>query len=330
MRPEGSTSYHDAVCALAVRPVPWHDSHTLFELAEDHCDEDGGSERWSCGLELLGGDLDRECWQVEQPVVEGRRYGIVWRRSSGLIFLVYDYTDERDRDPAPQAEFAYRRMLKLADEYGCAWPVRAWNFISGINEGHGDEERYRGFCLGRARALKQAGFHDSSLCAGTAIGGDQAVARIMLLCAAEPGVQIENPRQVSAYRYPRIYGPASPSFARATALGQADGSVLLLVSGTASVVGHESRHAGDLDSQIEEILDNLSSLMVASADRLNRPSLARAQRGILFRAYVRHREHWPQVRQRFAAAWPGCRMVGYRGDICRDELLVEVEAVVCG
>lgn len=324
MRPD----YRSHPCPVAgsprVRVVPQPGEHSLIDYAFGA----SGPGKWSCGLAFLGGDLVRESWQVEGPVKTGNDDGIAWRRSDELAFLVLETDDDGRGDPAERVEQSYARLLRLADHHGCPWPLRMWNFMPGINRGHADQERYRRFCVGRARAMGQAGLGDATLCAGTAIGGDEPVLRILALCGARPGVQIENPRQVSAYQYPRSYGPASPSFARATAMPQPDGSVLLLVSGTASVVGHGSRHDGDVDAQVEEILANLAHLLAASAARLGRPGLARCGDGSLLRVYVRHAGHWPHVYQRLLEAWPGSRIAGFRGDICRRDLLVEIEAVV--
>jgi len=154
--------------------------------------------------------------------------------------------------------------------------------------------------------------------------------RIFLLTGSRPGINIENPRQVSAYRYPRIYGPRSPSFARATALPQPDGQMLLMISGTASVVGHETLHEGDLIAQLDEIERNLRALLGESAARLARPGLKTFGPDALLRAYVRYRDDWPAVRDHLARAWPGVSVVGLEGDICRTDLLVEIEAVCAG
>ena len=118
-------------------------------------------------------------------------------------------------------------FLTLAARLGQPHLIRAWNYLPAINDGSGDRERYRRFCLGRARALEAADVSGQSLCAGTAIGGEEPMLRIYGLFGTRPGVNIENPRQISAYRYPRCYGPRSPSFARATAVAANDGQVLL-------------------------------------------------------------------------------------------------------
>src|SRR5690606_1728933 len=71
-------------------------------------------------------------------------------------------------------------------------------------------------------------------------------------------------RQVSAYRYPRDYGPQPPSFARAMLAHQA--AVPLLLSGTASVVGHASAHAGNSSAQLAETCANLEHLLAAARE----------------------------------------------------------------
>ena len=83
-----------------------------------------------------------------------------------------------------------------------------------------------------------------TLPAGTAVGTMSGPLKIHFLAARQPGTHVENPRQVSAYEYPRVYGPCSPSFARATLRPSISGSHLL-IAGTASVVGHVSEHIGD-------------------------------------------------------------------------------------
>jgi chorismate lyase / 3-hydroxybenzoate synthase len=280
------------------------------------------------GLDFLGGSLCAEFWQAPASLSRGQVDDIVWRKAGRLLYLECVLPDDGSVDPARLAEGAYTRLLDVARQQACPKLLRAWNYLPGINLGAGDQERYRRFCLGRAAALEAGGIDAPALCAGTAIGGDDPHMRIMLLTGAEAGINIENPRQVSAYHYPRIYGPRSPSFARATALLRNDGQALLMISGTASVVGHETLHEGDLDAQIEEIRLNLEALLSESARRLNRPGLAVFDGDSLLRVYVRHAEDWPHIQTRLADIWPGVPMAGLRGDICRADLLLEIEAVL--
>src|SRR3546814_1451833 len=88
--------------------------------------------------------------------------------------------------------------------------LRVWNYLDAITFGDGDAERYREFCVGRARGLGD--FDTHALPAATAIGrcDDARVVQVYWLAARTPGTPVENPRQVSAYRYPRQYGPQQP------------------------------------------------------------------------------------------------------------------------
>ena len=99
-------------------------------------------------------------------------------------------------------------------------------------------------------------------CVGTP--GDAFVVHALL--ADEPGIPVDNPRQVPAYRYSRRFGPRAPSFARATLLGRATVEPLLIVGGTASITGEESQHAGLLEQQVAETFRNLAKV-VESATR---------------------------------------------------------------
>jgi len=225
------------------------------------------------------------------------------------------------------AEAAYMGLLRLqADSpYRHVW--RVWNFMTGINEGQGDEERYRQFCLGRARAFAAIGGMTSVIgYPAAAAVGRQGGPRSLQVCwfaGREPGTAIENPRQVSAYHYPRSYGPAAPSFSRAMV---APGP-LFLISGTSSIVGHASLHEGDLDAQLRETLVNIDALMhrAHAAGHLASPRLGADS---LVKAYVRRGGDAAQVERGLRSHFgPDVPTMILAADICRSELLVEIEVI---
>jgi chorismate lyase / 3-hydroxybenzoate synthase len=325
MASEAQSASRAALPMLSARIGAKPGEATLACFAFDAVDQVGAT---GLGLAFLGGELVHELWQSNGELSQGQEGDVHWRRVGQLLYLECVLPDDGLVDPALLAEQAYQQLLAVASAQACPNLLRAWNYMAGINQGEGDQERYRRFCLGRARALESAGIDEPALCAGTAIGGDDPNLRIMLLAGSEAGINIENPRQVSAYHYPRIYGPRSPSFARATALPRSDGQALLMISGTASVVGHKTLHEGDLEAQIEEIRLNLDALLAESARRLNRPGLASFNEQSLVRVYVRHAADWPRIEARMAEIWPGVPLAGLLGDICRADLLLEVEAVL--
>jgi chorismate lyase/3-hydroxybenzoate synthase len=230
---------------------------------------DGDPRYLRIPLQPHGGTAPYEVWRTGRPVRSGRDGEIAWSSDGALSFGVIE-VDERDHacdaDPTGivgAAAHAYARLTAFVQASDTPHLLRIWNYLDAITHGEGDHERYRQFCVGRARGLGD--FAPERLPAATAIGRcDEARAlQVYWLSAAAPGTPLENPRQVSAYRYPREYGPQPPSFARAMLPPTADRTPLLL-SGTASVVGHAPLHAGALLAQLEETLANFDALLGAA------------------------------------------------------------------
>ncbi|MGQ0619536.1 MAG: chorismate transformation enzyme, FkbO/Hyg5 family [Panacagrimonas sp.] len=214
---------------------------------------------------------------------------------------------------------AYRRLG--AFNQGSAYPhlLRVWNYFDRLNQGEGDAERYRRFCVGRHRAIAEPGF-ESRLPAATVIGSQTPGLVLSFLAGRAPGVQVENPRQTSAFRYPRDYGPTSPSFSRATRVGPH-----LLVSGTAAVVGHQTRHPDDAAAQFGEIIENLRALLDNAREAADAASAWQAQ---AIRIYLRRPADLDTLRTRIQAAFPPPTPINIlEGDISRSDLALEIEGV---
>jgi chorismate lyase/3-hydroxybenzoate synthase len=136
-------------------------------------------------------------------------------------------------------------------------------------------------------------------------------------------VPLENPRQTSAYRYPRQYGPAAPGFSRAMLVSDR----LVLISGTASIVGHASRHPGDVRAQLEETLTNLANILQRAASSASgiTPRLGAES---LLKVYIREESQLPEVESLLQRHLPAqTQFLILHADICRAELLVEVDCL---
>jgi chorismate lyase/3-hydroxybenzoate synthase len=167
---------------------------------------------------------------------------------------------------------------------------------------------------------------ERDLPAATAIGGQGRGLVIYFLAARSPGLQIENPRQVSAFRYPERYSPRSPSFSRAT-LKHWGRDRHLYISGTASIVGHESRHVDEPLAQLDEILENLQALIEA-ANRVEPIGIDSPAGLSLLKVYLREPGLLAPVRDQLAQTLDdGPRVIYLLGDICRKELALEIEAL---
>ena len=148
------------------------------------------------------------------------------------------------------------------------------------------------------------------------------------LAARVGGMQIENPRQLSAYRYPERYGPRSPSFARATLVRGAQDDALL-ISGTASIVGHLSMHTGDDDESVRrQVQESLTNIEVLVHEARKAGARALDMRHGQYKIYVRYARHAALVREALAPVLGGLPVVYLQADICRASLNVEIEGVI--
>ncbi len=221
----------------------------------------------------------------------------------------------------------YKRLIHAVERAGYPHILRIWNYIPRIHGASAGIDRYMHFCKGRSEAFAAHYGHEFSrqLSAASAVGcpGDTLV--VHLLASREPGRHIENPRQLAAHQYPERYGPQSPSFARATVAGDAWGGTVF-VSGTASIVGHESVFPGDPVRQTEETMRNIAAVL-DEAGVPGRGGPLGTRLGSL-RVYVRFPEQQEVIRLALlASTGAAVKTAWLQAEICREELLVEIEAI---
>lgn len=265
-----------------------------------------------------------EVWRSAGPVATGREGAIRYSHDGALMFGVLEW-EEPDGGILHASAHAYAALVAFWRDSDYPHLLRIWNYFDAITLGEGDSERYRQFCVGRVQGLGDV--DTRTLPAATAIGSrdGRRVLQVYWLAAREPGLPLENPRQVSAYRYPREYGPQSPTFARA--LLPPSPRVPLLLSGTASIVGHASQHADSLRAQLDETLTNLDSLLGAARERA--PTLSPHLDGTSrLKVYVRDAADADAVAAQLEARL-GTRVpwLMLHADVCRRELLVEIEGM---
>ncbi len=267
-----------------------------------------------------------EVWTSRDPVVNAIDGGIRLAAAGDFLFGVH-CVPEGAGGLRVAAERAYRELFAAIERHGHPHVARFWNYFARINDDEDGLERYRHFNLGRAAAFAAAGRLEGvpipAACALGTTRGDHLT--VSFVASRTPGQCLENPRQVSAYRYPAQYGPQSPTFSRAVMHRTGEGH-LLLVSGTASIVGHATLHQGDVAAQTRETLANLRAVF-GEADRHAGPG-AFALREASFKVYVRRPGDAPVVRRELRdALGPDVDAHFIRADICRRDLLVEIEAV---
>jgi chorismate lyase/3-hydroxybenzoate synthase len=263
-----------------------------------------------------------ELWHADGQVESGREGLVQFARGSHYLAGKVEIDEQCVGGLAEAARTAYAAISRFTVRSDHRHLLRMYNYFSDINVGAGDAERYKLFCSGRA-----AGFRELAAPAwpaATAIGRQDhsRVLQVYWLAGDAPGQPLENPRQVSAFNYPRQYGPSPPTFSRAMQVGGA-----MLISGTGSVLGHASHHPDDLPAQLDEILRNQASLRQAGGVS----AAAVRGRATLLKIYLRNAAAAGFVATYLRDRLPAhTQFVVLGADICRHELLVEIDAAHLG
>ncbi|HUX31466.1 MAG TPA: hypothetical protein VMV78_12720 [Thiobacillus sp.] len=289
------------------------------------------------GLPLLAVDMSLpageeaicEVWHCAEPLTSGRHGPIRYRQGDTLLYgcmSLDEAVPDDARAPLQAAtEAAYQAIFELLEARGYRTVLRVWNYFPAINRESHAMERYRQFNIGRQDAFLSHGRSVvDNVPAACALGSAGGGLQIAFLAARVNVVGVENPRQLSAYHYPSQYGPRSPTFSRA-GLVRLGGRDMLFISGTASIVGHQTLHHGDVAAQTRECLHNIAAI-VAEANR-QAPAAGFRLDQFAYTVYVRRPEDLATVRREMAQfIGAPVSVVFLQADVCRAELLVEVEA----
>ena len=223
-------------------------------------------------------------------------------------------------------ELAYQEIFAALRETEHRHLIRIWNYLPEINRDAGGDERYRLFNAARQLAFRNSGQAIvGTVPAACALGSPAgSPISIYFLAARQQPKMIENPRQTSAYHYPPKFGRHSPIFSRACVLQESAGTNLF-VSGTASIVGYETIHPGDVGAQTRETVANIIALL----DEANRVvgSAHYSLDRLKLKVYVRLPSDLRAIEEALSGSLRSSTPVVYlQADVCREDLLVEIEA----
>ncbi len=268
-----------------------------------------------------------EVWRSSAPVWCDQVQDIRLAFTDEVVFGCLEVPESSGSVLDDVARAAYERIINYCARSGYAHLLRMWNYVPVINHEQQGLERYRRFCLGRHQAFSTYYKELASILpAASAVGTHGGPFQVLFLAGKQPGRPLENPRQISAYEYPPIYGPKSPSFARAT-LQRTSTGCQLFVAGTASIVGHTTQHHGDPTKQVVETLSNIDAILNRVCCECPELLPTEPSEGLL-KVFVRNQADLHSVREALEGHECGRGPILYaRGEMCREALLVEIEGM---
>jgi len=253
--------------------------------------------------------------------------------------------------PEPCPIGAYNRSLNAFERLGTQLRkqrfqldqvLRTWIYQGHLVLPEGETQRYKELNRARTDFFGETRFlrkylpptHQGTVFpASTGIGADDADIVLSAIALDTKRrdvivVPLENPNQTSAFDYGAVYSPQSPKFSRAMAMAVGD-ECMVFVSGTASITNSESRHLEDPVKQTEQTLDNIAVLI--EGENLARHGIPEMACGLgnleCVRVYVKRPSELELIRQVCERRLPEVPTIYTVADVCRPELLVEIEGI---
>lgn len=272
------------------------------------------------------GKKSYEVWLADKPVTVHEVKGFKIFQTNNLMYVRFESNEDQDLEITTYD--LYKSIFDIQKSLD-AHLVRIWNYIPRILDHTGSLERYRHFNLGRRQAWEEFGPTDAQgnilTPAASGIGALGGSLKIGVLLSKKEPVHIQNKRQVNAFDYSNKYGPKPPTFSRATYLE----NVGLFISGTASILGEDTVHVGDPIEQTAETMRNIEALV--SAENLKEYGL----RGYTldditdWRLYIKNVHQTEMIEKKFLEIVDKKKdHITLHDDICRKNLLIEIEGVI--
>ncbi|MBN1853253.1 MAG: dioxygenase [Pirellulales bacterium] len=292
-------------------------------------------------IEALGvgrGQEEVAIERISEQLVVAWHNGISWIHCGHVT----PKTESRGVYERSMSALEQMEQLLRSRNIGFHQVIRTWFYLGDITGMEGPARRYSE--LNRARTdrykkirfapgMAPPHFNHPVYPASTGIGtSNQDVVMDAIAVDAEPDritlVPLENPCQTSAFQYPAEYSSDSPKFVRAMAL-TAGACCTIFVSGTASITDSETRFEGNVERQTEQTLDNIESLISeANLVQHGYPGLGATLDDLAFvRVYIKRQEDYEKTRAVCEARLGELPTIYAIADICRPELLVEIEAI---
>jgi enamine deaminase RidA (YjgF/YER057c/UK114 family) len=268
---------------------------------------------------------------------------VIQRDEMKMLFAIGGSESIGQNDILHQSNNAFEQLQNILAEEDMEFSdiIRQWNYIEQITlstqQNHCASQHYQIFNDIRSKYYQQSSFRNG-FPAATGIGMDFGGIIIDIIAAKfgneKSVVPIKSPVQLDAYSYTKEvlaennymkdFCRTTPKFERAKLIITA-GNKCIFISGTAAIVGQASIIHDSVEHQTEMTILNILSLI--SKDNLQKHGIATIEKARInyLRVYVKYAKDIQQVRSVCMKHFPQLPVSFVVADICRPELLVEIE-----
>lgn len=299
-------------------------------------------------LNKSGGHIAMEIWHCKhsESKIEFKQYNNIYYCliSSGseqniIISGIQDITDGLTIQQQTQNAFHSLEAILRLEDFSFTDIVRQWNYIENILDTKNNEQNYQIFNDIRTQFYNK---HGLTNCFPAATGIGIKEGGIIIEIHAVKNINftiadITNPLQTDAFDYTEkvlegtatsgLKNKTTPKFSRAKLIAN-QASAQILISGTASIQGEETIGIDNIEKQTNVTIENIGHLISEEAiSKHILPTLTNNTTTELVRVYIKNREDYQNVKDICEALLPCENTMYVEADICRDNLLVEIEVI---
>lgn len=276
--------------------------------------------------------------KVMYKELDGVEYILLENSSGRFLYAGGFQSDILNKSIAEQSTDVFQQIDKVLKEekFPVNSIIRQWNYIERITQAEGTLQHYQAFNDARSEFYNQAAW-DKGYPAATGIGvthgGILVDLDAALLnnedCYATP---LDNRLQVAAHNYSKEVlisdkeEKTTPKFERAKCMNFGDKGVIY-ISGTAAIRGEESLKEAALPEQLYATMENIAYL-ISLENVTSAGAVCRFQPTVeMLRIYLKDMSAAKEAKELMEAFRLTVPVVYLWADVCRDELLIEIEGI---
>lgn len=280
--------------------------------------------------------------KIDLKNIDGNSYLNISNKAGEKLVIANGISPYRStQEILVDSEYVFSIMEQILEAEGLSFNsiFRQWNYIEGITDKEDPEKQhYQQFNNVRTKYYNKAEF-TNGYPAATGIGTVAGGVIISFYAASQQGLHVlsvENPLQRAAFDYTEEvligdedyqgFRKCTPKFARAKFVENA-ASKQVYISGTASIREEKTIAEDDVVEQTIVTIDNIEKLISAETMSSIDQPLDTLPKIDFFRVYIKHPDDFNQVKETCEQRWPDIPNIYVISDVCRENLLVEIEAL---
>jgi len=278
---------------------------------------------------------DPVLWDIKY-IKTGNNFAVLFKQNNTEVLIGNVQSNKREGCKT-DSENAFNTFSKLFKKLN--FPVnsilRQWNYLEDIVGFDGENQRYQEFNNVRSEFYRSS-FEETGYPAATGIGMNRGGIIIEFVAVKSDELEtfpVDNPEQIAAHNYSEkvLIGEeciikTTPKFERARFFNMFN-KKLIFISGTASITGEKTVGVNNAVKQTEVTINNIKSLYSDKVLKNISEEKLQSRYGHA-RVYVKSRKDFLPIKKVFESHFKNQPVVYILADICRKDLLVEIEGKV--